>query len=243
MSIGDRHTDFGFEDGTGSAVGTRPAVAENSFLWAVYRWMTIGLGLTGVIALVLPADVSLAMVRSGVFWGLIIGELVLVLVLSWAAKRISATTATILFVAYAALNGLTLAPIFLIYSLGSIAATFFVTAGTFGAMSAYGYFTKRDLTGVGHFAMMGLFGLVIASVVNLIFFRTQGALYWVTTYAGVVIFVLLTAFDTQKIRRMSAGLDETSEDGRKAAVHGALTLYLDFINLFLHLLRIMGSRR
>jgi FtsH-binding integral membrane protein len=110
-------------------------------------------------------------------------------------------------------------------------------------MSAWGYLTKRDLTGVGHFAMMGLFGVLIASVVNLLFFRSMGALYWVTTYAGVLVFTLLTAYDTQKIKMLGTVVDENSDEGRKAAINGALQLYLDFINLFLLILRILGSRK
>jgi uncharacterized protein len=229
--------------GRGFGAAERALVADNTFLWTVYRWMTVGLALTGFIAIVLPRAACISMVNSGVIWGLLIGELVLVMVLSWALRRISAVTATILFLAYAAINGLTLAPLFLVYDIGSISAAFFVTAGTFGAMSAWGYLTKRDLTGVGHFAMMGLFGVLIASVVNLLFFRSMGALYWVTTYAGVLVFTLLTAYDTQKIKMLGAVVDENSDEGRKAAINGALQLYLDFINLFLLILRILGSRK
>jgi FtsH-binding integral membrane protein len=141
---------------------------------------------------------------------------------------------------YAAINGLTMAAIFLAYTQASIASTFFVTAGTFGAMSLYGYTTKRDLSSVGNFAIMALIGLLIASIVN-IFLRST-ALYWILTYAGVLIFVALTAWDTQKIKRLAAQVGDETSAGR-VAVLGALTLYLDFINLFIYLLRILGVRR
>ena len=146
-----------------------------------------------------------------------------------------------LFYVYAILNGLTLSVVFLIYTKGSIATTFFVTAGTFAGMSAYGYITKRDLTSVGNFMMMGLFGLIIASVVNM-FMRSE-MIYWVTTYAGILIFVGLTAYDTQKIKELNVIGNAGTDEDHKEAIHGALILYLDFINLFLYLLRLLGRRR
>jgi uncharacterized protein len=231
----------GYQRQTGLGAGERAITAENAFLWVVYRWMTVGLALTGAIALLLPTEWAWQLARSGAFYALLVGELVLVLVFSWAARRINSATAIALFVAYAALNGLTFSVVFLFFEMSGIAAAFFVTAGTFGVTSAYGYFTKRSLSGVGHFAMMGLFGLILASVVNL--FWANSTLYWVTTYAGVLIFVLLTAWDTQKIKLMGEVVEADSEAGRKVAIHGALVLYLDFINLFLLILRIVGGRR
>jgi len=219
----------------------RAVVADNSFLWAVYRWMTVGLAITGGVAFFLPFETAVTIAsQPGLFFGLIIAELVLVLIMSWAVRRIPASVAMALFLVYAVLNGLTLSIIFLAYELGSIASAFFVTAGTFAAMSAWGYFTKRDLSGVGHFAIMGLFGLIIATGVNL--FWANSTLYWVSTYAGVVIFTLLTAYDTQKIKQLGQRLNADSEEGRKLAIHGALVLYLDFINLFLFILRLVSGR-
>jgi len=151
----------------------------------------------------------------------------------------TAAAATLAFMIYAAFNGITLATIFLIYTSSSIASTFFITAGTFGVMSVYGAVTKRDLTSVGHFCFMALIGLILASVVNI--FLQNSALVWITTYAGILIFVGLTAYDTQKIKAMSGFGD--SEEERKGAIMGALRLYLDFVNLFVMILRVSGRRR
>jgi uncharacterized protein len=162
-----------------------------------------------------------------------------VLGLSAGIGRLAPTTASALFIVYAALNGLTMAAIFLVYTRTSIASTFFITASTFGVMSLYGYTTKRDLTKMGSLLFMALIGLILASLVN--FFLKSTALYWIITYAGVLIFVGLIAWDTQKIKRLSTqATDETS--GRRIAIIGSLMLYLDFINLFLFLLRIFGKR-
>jgi FtsH-binding integral membrane protein len=230
------------EEPHGFPTAERALVADNAVLWSVYRWMTFGLALTGFVSLFIPDSIRIEVMKNPmIFFGLLIGELVLVMIMSLAVNRISAATATVLFLVYAILNGLTFSIFFMLYELGSIAQAFFVTAGTFGAMSAWGYFTKRDLTGVGHFAIMGLFGLIIATIVNL--FWANNMLYWVCTYAGVIIFTLLTAYDTQKIKRLGMETDVNSEQGKKIAIQGALMLYLDFINLFLNLLRIMGRRR
>ena len=145
------------------------------------------------------------------------------------------------FFLYAGLNGVTLAPLFLLYTTASLASTFFVTAGTFAAMSFYGYTTKKDLTSWGSFLFMGLIGIIIASVVNI--FLQNSMLYWVISYAGVLIFIGLTAYDTQKIKEMNILGNEGTEEDTKEAIRGALKLYLDFINLFIMLLRIMGTRR
>mgnify|MGYP006112055583 CR=1 FL=1 len=164
------------------------------------------------------------------FFGLIIGEVFLVGYLISKINRMSAQTAGVLFTGYAALNGVTLSVVFLAYTSASIASTFFVTAGTFAIMSMYGYYTKKDLTSWGNLLFMALIGVIIASVVN--FFMQSEMLYWLITYAGVFVFVGLTAYDTQKIKRMSTANDIGSEGEAKSAIVGALMLYLDFINLF-----------
>jgi len=176
-----------------------------------------------------------------VFFALVIAELGLVIAMSAAINRISAATATLLFLIYSALNGVTFAAIFVIYTRSSIASAFLVTAGTFAAMSVYGYVTKRDLTGFGSFLFMGLVGIIIASVVNM--FLHSAMISWITSYVGVFIFVGLTAYDTQKIKQIGHGGFADEQSQHKAAILGALRLYLDFINLFLMLLRIMGDRR
>ncbi len=230
------------EEPRGFSGAERALTADNAVLWSVYRWMTLGLALTGLVSMFIPDSIRIEVMKTPmIFYGLLIGELALVLIMSWAANRISSATATALFLFYAVLNGVTFSIFFMLYELGSIAQAFLVTAGTFGAMSAWGYLTKRDLTGVGHFAIMGLFGLIIASIVNI--FWANSTLYWVCTYAGVLIFTLLTAYDTQKIKRLGLETDASSEQGKKIAIQGALILYLDFINLFLYMLRFTGKRR
>jgi hypothetical protein len=209
----------------------------------VYAWMTAGLLTTGAIAMFIANSPALVIAIVGsrlVFFGLIIAQFALVWILSANVMRLAPAVATAMFLGYAALNGLTFSIIFLVYTQASIAGTFFVTASTFAAMSAIGYFTKRDLSGMGGFLFMAVIGLIIASIVNI--FLANSMLYWIITYAGVLLFVALTAYDTQKIKRMIEQVrDETSE--RRVAIYGALTLYLDFINLFLYLLRILGNRR
>lgn len=219
--------------------------AFTTLLQQVYAWMAGGLALTGVIAWWVsqsPAMLNLVFGNQAVFFGLILLELGLVFGLSWGLTRLSATMATGGFLLYAAINGVTMAFIFLAYTQESIASTFLVTGGTFAAISMYGYTTKRDLSTWGTYLFMALIGLILASVVNI--FLQSSALSWVTTYAGVLIFVGLTAYDTQKIKEMSAHIDaRDSENFQKMAIMGALRLYLDFINLFLYLLRIFGKRR
>ncbi len=176
------------------------------------------------------------------FFGLIILQLGLVFVISGMVNRLSGTMATGLFMLYSALTGLTLSSIFIAYTYSSIASTFVVTAGMFGAMSLYGYTTKRDLSGFGSMLFMGLIGIVLASLVNI--WLKSPALMWAITYIGVLVFVGLTAYDTQKLKAMGEQLNADDKDSfRKYAIVGALTLYLDFINLFLMLLRIFGNRR
>ncbi len=217
---------------------------QATFMRKVYAIMAAGLAATAVSSLVVASSEAAMRFVFGnpfVFFGLIGVELVMVFSFSLLARRMSSVGAGLLFLIYAVTNGVTLACIFLMYTQSSIASTFFVSAGTFGAMSAYGYATKRDLTGLGSFAMMGLFGLIIASVVNL--FLGSPMIYWLTTFMGVIVFVGLTAYDTQKIRQMNVIGNEGTDEDRKEAIHGALVLYLDFINLFLYMLRLFGRRR
>jgi FtsH-binding integral membrane protein len=172
---------------------------------------------------------------------LIIAELALVWTISAAVNKLSAPVATALFMLYAALNGLTLSVIFMLYTKGTLGSTFAVTAGTFGAMSVYGLVTKRDLTRFGSLLFMALIGFVLASVVNL--FLRSPAFYWVITYVGVLVFVGLTAYDTQRLKIIAQETAHSPDMAARYAVNGALALYLDFINLFLLMLRIMGDRR
>lgn len=209
-------------------------------LWVTYRWMTLGLATTGVVALVIahsPAALELLLGNRILFYALLFGQLGLVFAFSALAVRVSTPVAAILFFAYAALTGVTFSTLFLVYTASSIAATFFVTAGAFAGLSAVGLVTKRDLSAVGRFAIFALFGVIIASVVN-IFLQSSG-LDWIITTVGVLLFAGLTAYDTQRLK-------ELFRSGATAAnlpLVGALTLYLDFINMFLFLLRLFGNRR
>ncbi|MBC8200334.1 MAG: Bax inhibitor-1/YccA family protein [Desulfobacterales bacterium] len=225
---------------------TQTQVIVNEFIRSVYNWMAIGLGLTGFIAFYVsnsPNMIRLIYGNQVLFFGLIIGELALVFYLSARVQKIQASTATALFILYATLNGVTLSFIFLIYTSSSITSTFFICAATFVSCSIYGMVTKRDLTSLGGFMAMGLIGIIIASVVNM-FIRSSG-MSMIISYIGVFVFVGLTAYDTQKLKRMALTQPAGLEAGvvRKGAIMGALALYLDFINLFLMLLRILGSRR
>jgi len=229
-----------------SATRPRAEVLVNDFVRSVYNWMAIGLGLTGVVALYVSSSETMLRLIFGnpfVFFALIIGELALVFVISGRVDRMSAGTATSLFVLYSALNGATLSFIFLAYARASIVSTFFICAGTFIGCSIYGWTTKKDLTSWGGFLMMGLIGIIIASLVNM-FVRSSG-MSMIISYIGVIVFVGLTAYDTQKLKNMA--LTQPADlDGaviRKGAILGALSLYLDFINLFLLLLRIFGTSR
>ena len=214
-----------------------------SFMYKVYGWMFAGLLLSAATAyFVSTSDTILNLLISNafVFYGLIILELVLVFFLSAMINKISASVATFIFLLYAILNGVTFSLVLLAYTGSSIAVAFFVTAGVFGIMSLYGYITKQDLTTLGHFAIMALVGLIIASLINL--FLNNSIIDWIVTYAGVLIFIALTAYDTQKIKRLYS--DSQSWEGQeKESVVGALMLYLDFINLFLDFLRIFGKSR
>ena len=222
----------------------RVAEVQSEFIRRVYNWMGIGLATTAIVAMFTASSPTLINLIFGtpmVFFILIIGQLGLVIALSAAINRLQASTASLMFFLYSALTGLTLSAIFLAYTQASIASTFFITAGTFAAMSIYGYTTKRDLTSWGSFLFMGLIGIILASVVNM-FMRSE-AIYWVVTYGGILVFVGLTAYDSQKIKQMAAQGFGDAEMERKGAVIGALRLYLDFINLFLLLLRLFGRRR
>jgi FtsH-binding integral membrane protein len=220
------------------------AAEQQRFMVRVYNWMTGGLAVTGVLAFYVSNSEMMMNIVHGnpiVPIVLIVAQLGLVVYLSGWIQKMSASQATGIFMLYAGLTGLTFSFIFIAYTTASITSAFMVTAGTFAAMSFYGYTTKRDLTSMGSFLFMGLIGIIIASLVNM--FLQSEAMHWIITYAGVLIFVGLTAYDTQKIKAMNILGNEGTDEDTKEAIIGALTLYLDFINLFLMLLRIMGDRR
>ena len=219
------------------------AAEQQRFMVRVYNWMSAGLVVTAGVAYSVATSPTLvqAIANPWILFPLIIAQLGLVFWLASRVMQMSAAQATGVFMLYSALTGVTLSFVFLAYTAASLTSTFLVTAGTFGAMSFYGYTTKRDLTAMGSFLFMGLIGIIIASLVN--FFLQSPMIYWLVTYAGVLIFVGLTAYDTQKIKEMNILGNEGTEEDTKEAVRGALTLYLDFINLFLMLLRVMGNRR
>lgn len=218
--------------------------ASTVFLAKVFNWMAIGLGLTGVVAIFsVQSGLTYALAASPLFFIILLGELGLVFFLAARVTKMKASTATTLFLIYSLLNGLTLSALFLRYTASSIGATFLVTAGMFGAMAVYGMVTKKDLSGMGSFMFMGLIGIIIASIVN-IFLQSSG-LYWVISGIGVLVFVGLTAYDVQKIKEIGEqGIMSQGEGAiQRFAIMGALTLYLDFINLFIFLLRFLGGSR
>ena len=209
----------------------------------VYVWMTLALVITGVTAYGVATSPGLMMAIATnklLFWGLIIAEFGLVVAISAAINKLSLTTATLLFVLYSVINGATLSFIFAIYTMSSIASVFFITAGTFAVMAVIGYTTKKDLTSMGKILFMALIGIIIATIVN-IFLKSTG-LQMVVSYLGVLIFVGLTAYDSQKIKQMLLMAPDAGEGAQKIALLGALSLYLDFVNLFIYLLRIFGRR-
>jgi FtsH-binding integral membrane protein len=213
---------------------------EAAFFARTYRWMVGGLTLTGVVASIVagtPALSEAIFSRPFVFYGLMIAEFAMVVGFAARASRMSVVAAGVLFMSYAALNGLTLSMLFMIYTGRSVAQVFFISAAAFGGLAFYGATTKRDLTAMGHFLFIALIGLVIATVVNL--FMRSTALAWITSSLGVVIFAGLTAYDHQKLRRIHADQGDT----RNLSLQGALTLYLDFVNLFVQLLFVFGKRR
>lgn len=207
-----------------------------------FVWMTLGLAITGLTALfVADSNLIEVLFSSGSFWMLVIAELAVVWFLSSRIMKLSMPVATAAFAVYSLLNGVTLSPIFLVYTGESITSTFFITAATFGTMAVFGYTTKRDLSSWGSYLMMALIGLIIASVVNI--FLGSSLLMWAVSYLGVLLFVGLTAYDTQQLKAMIAASIGDEEQTKKVALLGALNLYLDFINLFIYLLRILGKRR
>lgn len=212
---------------------------QRTLMQRVFGWMALGLAITGLTSY-LTFSSNLFFLIKDVFGILVIAELGLVWGISRMIDRISFSVATLLFGIYAILNGITLSYIFAIYEISSIASTFFITAGTFAAMAIIGYTTKRDLSKMGSILMMGLIGIIIASLVNL--FLSNSMLHFIISIVGVLIFTGLTAYDTQKIKELFSGAYEDSEEVKKLSVLGALTLYLDFINLFLYLLRLLGRR-
>ena len=210
----------------------------------VYTWMTLALVLTGLTAYGVATSPGIMMAlysNSALMWGLVIAEFALVIGISAAINRLSLATATLMFVAYSVINGAMLSSIFMIYTAASIASVFFITAATFAVMALIGYTTKTDLTSVGKLLFMALIGLVIATIVNM--FIGSSTLTMICSYVGVLIFVGLTAYDSQKIKNMLMQAPDAGELSQKLALLGALTLYLDFINLFIYLLRIFGDRR
>jgi FtsH-binding integral membrane protein len=211
---------------------------QQRFMVRVYNWMAAGLAITGIVAFATASSVTMSGAVSALWFFLVIIELGLVFWLAGFIQRMSTQVAQIVFLSYAVLNGLTISSIFLTYSLSSISSTFFITAGTFGAMSYYGYTTKKDLTSWGSFFFMGLIGIIIASIVNI--FMQNSMLNFVISCIGVFVFVGLTAYDTQKIKTMNILGNEMTDEDTKEAISGALMLYLDFINFFLDLLRILG---
>ena len=209
----------------------------------VYVWMTLALVITGATAYGVATSPGLMMTIATnqlLFWGLIIAEFGLVIAISAAINKLSLTTATLLFILYSVINGATLSFIFAVYTMSSIASVFFITAGTFAVMAVVGYTTKKDLTSMGKILLMALIGIIIATVVN-IFLKSTG-LEMIVSYLGVLVFVGLTAYDSQKIKQMLQTAPDAGEGAQKLALLGALSLYLDFVNLFIYLLRIFGRR-
>ena len=209
----------------------------------VYSWMSLALVITGLTAYVVAtnqAALNFVYGHPAVVWVLFGAELLLVFALSAAIDKLSLSAATGLFVLYSVINGVVFSSIFLAYSLGSIATVFFITAGTFGVMSLYGYLTSSDLTSWGKILIMALIGVIIATIVNI--FVKSSMLELIVSYLGVIIFVGLIAYDTQKIKQMFLMAPDAGEQTQKYALIGALSLYLDFINLFIYLLRLFGRR-
>ena len=245
----ENRNNFDYEEITSAWENNQPATfiaaAFSALMRKVYVWMALALVVSGMTALYVAQNsalMSLLMSSSASIWILCIAEIALVIYLTAKIDKLSFPTAGILFVLYSILNGVTLSFIFLAYTMNSIASTFFITAGTFGAMSLIGYTTKRDLSAMGRYLLFALIGLIIASVVNI--FMGGSMLQWIISFVGVIIFVGLTAYDTQKIRQMFLMYgDGVNDSTQKLALMGSLTLYLDFINLFLYLLRFFGDRK
>jgi len=211
----------------------------SNFMQRVYQWMAMGLALTGLAAFITIGNASLlSFLLHGGMWLLFIAEFILVIWLTRSLQKISAQAATIGFLAYSVLNGITMSGIFLVYTSASISSTFFITAMTFAGVSIYGWVTRQDLTSVGSFCFMALIGVIVASIVNL-FFHSP-IFYWIVSYCGVAVFIGLTAYDTQRLKAIHQNMPNAPE---QLAIVGALMLYLDFINMFLFLLQLFGRRR
>ena len=232
-----------FLNNTGAVDASFSTATTRKFMLNVYNWMAMGLALTGVISYGISKSsfIDVLFTNPVLLFGIIILQLGVVFGMTFAINKIPSGVAIGAFFLYSALTGLTMASVFLVYTSSSIASTFFICAAMFGAVSVYGYVTKADLSKFGTYFFMALIGLILASVVNM--FLKSTTLNWIISYAGVIIFVGLTAYDTQKIKKMSQSADFETEQGKKGAVMGALMLYLDFINMFLFLLRIMGDRK
>ena len=233
-----------YRNGMTTEIGVRSTSGVAAFLTGVYYWMTFALGLSALCAWAVgttPALTNLVYKNPLLLTVLIVAELGLVIAVSWGINKMSAATATALFALYAALNGVTLGYIFIVYTIPAITSAFLTTTLTFAVMAIIGSVTKRDLTRLGSILLMALIGLIIASFVNI--FLKNTTMGWIITYAGVLIFVGLTAYDAQKVKQMYLTMGGDMETNRKISVLGALTLYLDFVNLFLMLLRIFGGRR
>lgn len=222
----------------------RPSTTLPVLMRKVYTWMALALVITGVTAYgvaTTPSLIEAIVMNRVLFWGLVIAEFGLVFGISGMLHKLSLATATLMFIAYSVINGALLSVIFLVYTMDSIGMVFFITAATFGVMALIGYTTKTDLTKMGSILFMALIGLIIATVVNM--FVHSSGLQLIISYAGVLIFVGLTAYDTQKIKQMLYEQDSADESAQKLALVSALSLYLDFVNLFIHLLRILGNRK
>lgn len=219
--------------------------AVSAILKNVYLWMTMALLISGFTAMLVagnPVLIEKIFAGRGTLFLLFLAQFGLIWLISSRIGTMSFTTATLLFIAYSLLTGVTLSSIFVLFTIGSIASVFFITAGTFATVSIYGFITKKDLSTWRSYLLMGLIGLIIASIVN--WFLASELIYWIISYVGVIIFVGLTAYDTQKIKQLaSACYAENEETQNKVALLGAITLYLDFINLFLYILRIFGKRK
>jgi FtsH-binding integral membrane protein len=228
---------------TTTLTDSREGVA--AFIRKVYGWMAGGLAVTALTAFIVTGNRSLIgffIQNPVVFYGLLILELVIVFYLSARVQKMSSSQAGVVFVLYALINGLTFSVFFLAYTASSIYLAFLLSAGMFAVMSIYGAVTKKDLTSIGSIAIMALIGLILASVVNM--FLQSPALYWITSYLGVIIFSALIAYDTQKVKGIYVMVASAGEEaGRKGAIMGALSLYLDFVNMFIYVLRIVGGRR
>lgn len=238
-----------FENNSGAYVGPNEAYtarfAVSAILKNVYLWMTMALAISGLTAMLVAGNAELVQTiyaGRGTLLVLFLVQFGLIWLISARIGTMSFITATLLYIAYSVVTGVTLSSIFLLFTTGSIASVFFITAGTFAALSIYGFVTKKDLSTWRSYLIMGLIGLIIASIVN--WFLASEMMYWIISYVGVAIFIGLTAYDTQKIKQLAYACHMEDEETRnKVALLGAITLYLDFINLFLYILRIFGKRK